>query len=392
MDKIYLDHAATTPIKQEVVDAMYPYLIGNFANPSSVYQIAQQNKKAIDESREVVAKCIGAHANEIFFTSGGTEADNWAIKGVAEAKKDKGNHIITSKVEHHAVLHTCEYLEKHGYEVTYLDVDEFGRINIEDLKNAIKPTTILITIMYANNEIGTIMPVAEIGEIAKANNILFHTDAVQATGQIKIDVHKENIDLLSISAHKLNGPKGIGCLYIKRGVKIAQFMHGGGQERGQRGGTENVAGIIGFAKAIELAYEQMDDKVAKYTAYRNKLIKGVLEKVPHAFLNGHPTERLSNNVNIGFEFVEGESLLLLLDMEGICASSGSACTSGSLDPSHVLLSIGLPHEKAHGTLRFTLGEGTTESEIDTVIEKLPAIIARMRDMSPLYEDFIKTQK
>lgn len=389
---IYFDHAATTPMKKEVLNAMMPYLTENFGNPSSVYQIAQLNKKAIDEARETIAKYLGAKANEIYFTSGGTEADNWAIKGIAEANKEKGNHIITSKIEHHAVLHTCEYLEKQGYEVTYLDVDENGVVDLEQLKTAIKATTILITIMYANNEIGTIMPVEEIGRIAREHDIPFHTDAVQAVGQIKIDVVKQNIDLLSLSGHKINGPKGIGALFIRRGLKISQFMHGGGQERGKRGGTENVAAIVGFEKAMELAYKDFDQKINKLVYLRSKLIEGILNNIPYSKLNGHPTNRLANNTNISFEFVEGESVLLLLDMQGICASSGSACTSGSLDPSHVLLSIGLPHEKAHGSIRMTLGENSTQKEVDEVIEKLPAIIKRMRDMSPLYEEFIKESK
>lgn len=392
MNKIYLDNAATTPVKKEVVEAMLPYFTESFGNPSSVYQIAQQNKKALDESREKIAKYLGASANEIFFTSCGTESDNWAIKGIAEAHKDKGNHIITTKIEHHAVLHTCEYLEKHGYEVTYLDVDENGIIRLEDLKNAIKDTTILITIMYANNEIGSIMPIAEIGAIAREKNIIFHTDAVQAVGQVKIDVKEQNIDLLSLSAHKINGPKGMGVLYIRRGVKIGTFMHGGAQERGRRGGTENVASIVGLAKAMELAYANFEQKIEKITKLRNKLMDGVLEAIPYAKLNGHKVQRLANNVNISFEFVEGESLLLLLDMNGIAASSGSACTSGSLDPSHVLLAIGLPHEKAHGSVRFTLSDQTTEEEIDYVLEKLPQIVQRMRDMSPLYEEFLKENK
>ncbi|OON91542.1 MAG: cysteine desulfurase NifS, partial [Candidatus Epulonipiscium fishelsonii] len=347
---------------------------------------------AIDEARETIAKYLGAKANEIYFTSGGTEADNWAIKGIAEANKEKGNHIITSKIEHHAVLHTCEYLEKQGYEVTYLDVDENGVVDLEQLKTAIKATTILITIMYANNEIGTIMPVEEIGRIAREHDIPFHTDAVQAVGQIKIDVVKQNIDLLSLSGHKINGPKGIGALFIRRGLKISQFMHGGGQERGKRGGTENVAAIVGFEKAMELAYKDFDQKINKLVYLRSKLIEGILNNIPYSKLNGHPTNRLANNTNISFEFVEGESVLLLLDMQGICASSGSACTSGSLDPSHVLLSIGLPHEKAHGSIRMTLGENSTQKGVDEVIEKLPAIIKRMRDMSPLYEEFIKESK
>ncbi len=385
MNKIYLDNAATTPVRKEVVEEMLPYFTESFGNPSSVYQIAQMNKKALDESRETIAKYIGAQTNEIFFTSGGSEADNWAIKGIAEAHKSKGNHIITTKIEHHAVLHTCEYLEKQGYEVTYLDVDENGLVSPEAVEAAIKDTTILISIMYANNEIGTIMPIKEIGVVAKAHKIPFHTDAVQAVGQVRIDVKDQNIDLLSLSGHKINGPKGMGVLYIRRGLKLENLIHGGGQERGRRAGTENVPGIVGLAKAIELTYVDFDAKVEKMTMLRDKLIKGLLESIPYCKLNGHPTKRLANNANIGVEYVEGESLLLLLDMNGIAASSGSACTSGSLDPSHVLLALGIPHEKAHGSIRFTLGTQTTEEEIDVVLEKMPAIVQRMRDMSPLWE-------
>lgn len=392
MNKIYLDHAATTPVKQEVLDAMMPYFTQNFGNPSSIYQVAQINKKAIDDAREKIAKYLGANTNEIFFTNGGTEADNWAIKGIVEANKNKGNHIITSKVEHHAVLHTCEYLEKQGYEVTYLNVDETGAIDLEELKAAIKDTTILISIMYANNEIGTIMPIKEIGQVAKEHGIAFHTDAVQAIGQIEINVKEENIDALSLSAHKIYGPKGIGALYIRRGLKIGTLIHGGAQERGRRAGTENVPGIVGLAKAMELAYTDFEAKNERIKTLRDKLINGILESVPYSKLNGDAVNRLANNVNIGFEFVEGESLLLLLDMHGVAASSGSACTSGSLDPSHVLLALGLPHEKAHGSLRLTLGESTTEEEIDYVLEKLPAVVGRMRDMSPLYEEFLKDNK
>lgn len=391
MEHIYLDNAATTQVKKEVLDAMIPYFTQNFGNPSSVYKIAQINKKALDESRETIAKAIGAQTNEIFFTSGGTEADNWAIKGIAEAHKAKGNHIITTKIEHHAVLHTCEFLEKQGYEVTYLDVDENGLVNPEDVEKAIKDTTILISIMYANNEIGTIMPIKEIGEIAKKHKIAFHTDAVQAIGQVRIDVKEQNIDLLSLSAHKINGPKGTGILYIRRGLKVTNLIHGGAQERGRRAGTENVAGIVGFAKAMELAYTDFDAKIERITRLRDKLIDGLLTSIPYTKLNGHRTQRLANNVNIGAEFVEGESLLLLLDMHGIAASSGSACTSGSLDPSHVLLSLGIPHEKAHGSIRFSLGDMTTEEQIDYVLEKMPPIVERMRQMSPLYEDFLKEQ-
>lgn len=392
MNKIYFDNAATTPVRKEVVDAMLPYFTENFGNPSSVYQIAQINKKAVDEARETIAQALGAQANEIFFTSGGSEADNWAIKGIAQMNKNKGNHIITSKIEHHAVLHTCEYLEKNGFEVTYLDVDENGMVHPEAVEAAIKESTILISIMYANNEIGTINPIKEIGAIAKAHKIPFHTDAVQAVGQLRIDVKDQNIDLLSLSGHKINGPKGMGVLYIRRGLKIENLIHGGAQERGRRAGTENVAGIVGLAKAMELAYTDFDAKIEKMTALRDKLIKGILENIPYTKLNGHPTMRLANNSNIGVEYVEGESLLLLLDMNGIAGSSGSACTSGSLDPSHVLLSIGIPHERAHGSIRFTLGSQNTEEEVDKVIEVMPGIVQRMRDMSPLWEEVVKNNK
>lgn len=392
MNKIYFDNAATTPVRKEVVDAMLPYFTENFGNPSSVYQIAQINKKAVDDARETIAKALGAQANEIFFTSGGSEADNWAIKGIAQMNKNKGNHIITSKIEHHAVLHTCEYLEKNGFEVTYLDVDENGMVHPEAVEAAIKESTILISIMYANNEIGTINPIKEIGAIAKAHKIPFHTDAVQAVGQLRIDVKDQNIDLLSLSGHKINGPKGMGVLYIRRGLKIENLIHGGAQERGRRAGTENVAGIVGLAKAMELAYTDFDAKIEKMTALRDKLIKGILENIPYTKLNGHPTMRLANNSNIGVEYVEGESLLLLLDMNGIAGSSGSACTSGSLDPSHVLLSIGIPHERAHGSIRFTLGSQNTEEEVDKVIEVMPGIVQRMRDMSPLWEEVVKNNK
>lgn len=392
MNRIYLDHAATTPVKPEVLDAMMPYFTQSFGNPSSIYQVAQINKKAIDDAREMIAKHLGANTNEIFFTSGGTEADNWAIKGIVEANKNKGNHIITTKIEHHAVLHTCEYLEKQGFEVTYLDVNEEGVIDLEALKAAIKDTTILISIMYANNEVGTIMPIKEIGAIAKEHGIAFHTDAVQAIGQVRIDVKEQNIDALSLSGHKIYGPKGIGVLYIRRGLRITNLIHGGAQERGRRAGTENVPAIVGIAKAMELAYTDFEAKNERIKGLRDKLMNGILESIPYSKLNGSSTNRLVNNVNIGFEFVEGESLLLLLDMNGVAASSGSACTSGSLDPSHVLLALGLPHEKAHGSLRLTLGEGTTEQEVDYVLEKLPAIVQRMRDMSPLYEEFMKNNQ
>ena len=392
INRIYLDHAATTPVKTKVLEAMLPYFTEDFGNPSSVYQLAQINKKAIDEARETIAEHLGANTNEIFFTGGGTESDNWAVKGIAEAYKHKGNHIITSKIEHHAVLHTCAYLEKQGYEITYLDVDSEGMINPEDVKKAIKENTILITIMYANNEIGTIMPISEIGRIAKEHQVIFHTDAVQAVGQVKIDVKAQNIDLLSLSGHKIYGPKGIGALYIKRGIKIGPFIHGGAQERGRRAGTENVPGIVGLAKAMKLSYENFETKISRLITLRDELIKGLTTQIPFCKLNGHPSHRLPNNVNVGVEFVEGESLLLLLDMNNIAASSGSACTSGSLDPSHVLLALGLPHEKAHGSVRFTLGETTTKEQIDEVIEKMPMIVQRMRDMSPLYEEFLKNNQ
>lgn len=392
METIYFDHAATTPTKPQVLDAMMPYFTQNFGNPSSVYQIAQINRKAVDDARESIANAIGAKANEIFFTSGGTEADNWAIKGTAGRKNRKGNHIITTTIEHHAVLHTCEYLERHGYEVTYLDVDEDGLVTPEQVEAAIKDTTILISVMYANNEIGTIMPIKEIGAVAKAHGVTFHTDAVQAVGQEQIDVNELGVDLLSLSGHKIYGPKGIGVLYIKRGVRLCPLIHGGAQERGRRGGTENVPGIVGLAKALELSYADLDNKNNKIREIRDYIIEGILKKIPYAKLNGHREKRLPNNVNISFEFVEGESILLLLDMNGIAASSGSACTSGSLDPSHVMLGIGLPHEKAHGSIRITLGEMNTIEEADKLLETLPVIVQRMRDMSPLYEDFLNQNK
>ncbi|GMQ62648.1 cysteine desulfurase NifS [Vallitalea maricola] len=390
--KVYFDNAATTSVHPEVLEAMLPYFTQNFGNPSSIYEIGQINKNAIDDAREQVAKLIGAKPVEIFFTSGATEADNWAIKGIAESYKNKGNHIITTTVEHHAVLHTCEYLEKNGFEVTYLPVDENGLISIDDLKNAIKDTTILITIMFANNEIGTIQPIKEIGEVARENKIIFHTDAVQAIGQVPVDVADMNIDMLSLTGHKLNGPKGTGALYVKKGIKLKAFIHGGAQERRRRGGTENVPGIVGLGKASEIAESNMEEKTKKLIKLRDKLIKGIKEEIPYCKLNGDPLKRLPNNVNYSFEFIEGESLLIMLDMKGISASSGSACTSGSLDPSHVLLGIGLPHEIAHGSLRLTLGIDNTEEDINYIIEVLPGIVKRLRDMSPLYEDFVKNNK
>ena len=386
---VYLDHAATTATKPEVVDAMLPYFTESFGNPSAIYGFSAQNKTAISEAREKIGKSLGTSDSNIYFTAGGSEADNWALKAVAEAYGEKGNHIITTKIEHHAILHTCQYLEKKGYEVTYLDVDENGIVKLEDLRAAIRPTTILISVMYANNEIGTIQPIREIGEIAKEHDILFHTDAVQAYGQLPIDVEADHIDLLSASAHKLNGPKGIGFLYVRRGVKIGSFIHGGAQERKRRAGTENVPAIVGFGKAVELAFATMEERAEKETQLREYLIERILKEIPYVRLNGDAKKRLPNNVNMSFQFVEGESLLIMLDMNGICASSGSACTSGSLDPSHVLLAIGLPHEIAHGSLRMTLGEENTKEEMDYVVEQLKQIVDRLRTMSPLYEDFIK---
>ena len=386
---IYLDNAATTKTRPEVVEAMLPYFTEKFGNPSSVYGFASQNKEAVTIAREQIAKALNAPTQDIYFTAGGSEADNWALKAAAEAYRDKGNHIITTKIEHHAILHTCEYLEKNGCEVTYLDVDENGVVNLEQLKKAIKPTTILISVMYANNEIGTLQPIKEIGQIAKEHGVLFHTDAVQAFGQLPIDVAAENIDMLSASGHKLNGPKGIGFLYIKKGLKLRSLIHGGGQERKRRAGTENVPGIVGFGKAVELAVAGMDEKIKKETELRDYLIDRVLAEIPYVRLNGHRTLRLPNNANFSFQFIEGESLLIMLDMKGICASSGSACTSGSLDPSHVMIAIGLPHEIAHGSLRLTLSEETTKEEIDFTIDQLKAIVQNLRNMSPLYEDFVK---
>ncbi|WP_069649436.1 cysteine desulfurase NifS [Caloranaerobacter ferrireducens] len=382
---VYMDYAATTPVKKEVLEEMIPYFTDKYGNPSSIYRIGRESRAAIDEAREKVAKIIGAKSKEIYFTSGGSESDNWAIKGVAFANRDKGNHIITSKIEHHAVLHACEYLEKHGFEVTYLDVDEYGIVDLEQLRNAITDKTILITIMFANNEIGTIQPIEEIGKIAREKGVYFHTDAVQAIGNIEIDVNELNVDLLSMSAHKFYGPKGVGVLYIREGVKIHPFVHGGAQEKNRRAGTENVAGIVGLAKALELAYENLEEHNKKLIYLRNKLIKEVTSKIDYVRLNGHPEKRLPGNVNFSIEFIEGEALLLSLDMMGIAASSGSACTSGSLDPSHVLLAIGLPHEIAHGSLRFTLGDFNTEEDVDYVVENLVKIVERLREMSPLYE-------
>lgn len=389
---IYLDNAATTRTAPEVVDAMLPYFTQYYGNASSIYKLGSESKKATIQARETIANTLGAQPNEIYFTAGGSESDNWALKATFEAYQNKGKHIITSKIEHHAVLHTCEYLEKLGAEVTYLDVDEDGVVDLEQLKKAIRPDTILISIMFANNEIGTIEPIEEIGAVAKEHGILFHTDAVQAFGQVPIDVDKLHIDMLSASGHKLNGPKGIGFLYIRKGVKIRSFVHGGAQERSRRAGTENVPGIVGLGAATERAMRIMEEKTRKEIELRDYLIGRIEKEIPYCRLNGDRTKRLPNNVNFSFLYIEGESMLIMLDMKGICASSGSACTSGSLDPSHVLLAIGLKHEEAHGSLRLTLSEENTKEDMDTVVEELKVIIARLRDMSPLYEDFIKSQK
>lgn len=389
---IYLDNAATTKTRPEVVEAMLPYFTEYYGNPSSVYEFSTPSKKAITEARETIAKSLGAKTNEIYFTAGGSESDNWAIKATAEAYESKGKHIITSKIEHHAVLHTCEYLEKRGFEITYLDVDENGTIKLDELKKAIRPDTILISIMFANNEIGTIQPIKEIGEIAKEHGIIFHTDAVQAYAHVPINVDEYHIDMLSVSGHKFNGPKGIGFLYIRTGLKLRSFIHGGSQERKRRGGTENVPGIVGMGKAVEIAMANLAERTAYEVELRDYLINRVLSEVPYVRLNGHRTNRLPNNANFAFQFIEGESLLIMLDMQGICGSSGSACTSGSLDPSHVLLAIGLPHEIAHGSLRLTLSEETTKEDIDFTVDEIKKIVEKLRSMSPLYEDFVRKSK
>ncbi len=386
---IYMDNAATTPVKPEVLEAMLPYFTEKFGNPSSIYSISSENKKAITDARDLLAKSINTTAENIYFTAGGSESDNWALKATAEAYESKGKHIITTKIEHHAILHTCEYLEKKGFEVTYLDVDENGLVKLDELEKAIRPDTILISVMFANNEIGTIQPIAEIGKIAHEHGVLFHTDAVQAYTQVPIDVDAMNIDMMSTSGHKINGPKGIGFLYIRRGVKIRSFVHGGAQERRRRAGTENVTGIIGFAKAAEIATGNMKERTEAEMAVRDHLIERIEKEIPYAKLNGDRTKRLPNNVNFSFQFIEGESMLIMLDGKGICASSGSACTSGSLDPSHVLLAIGLPHEIAHGSLRLTISDETTMEDADFVVDNLKQIVERLRNMSPLYEDFIK---
>lgn len=386
---IYLDNAATTQVEPEVLDAMIPYFTEYYGNPSAIYTFAGKAKGAIEEARKILAEGISAEPEEIFFTGGGSESDNWALKATAEAYAAKGNHIITSRIEHHAILHTAEYLEKNGCEVTYLDVDENGFVSPEAVKAAIRPNTILISIMMANNEIGTVEPVREIGAIAKENGILFHTDAVQAFGHLPIDVREMNIDMLSASAHKLNGPKGVGFLYIRRGLKLRSFLHGGAQERQRRAGTHNVAGIVGMGNAAETAFREMEKRSAYETELRDYLIERVLSEVPYTRLNGDRRKRLPGNASFCFRFIEGESLLILLDQNGICASSGSACTSGALDPSHVLLAIGLPHEIAHGSLRISLSWKTTKEEIDFTVDKIREIVERLRNMSPLYEDFVK---
>ncbi|MDY3018113.1 MAG: cysteine desulfurase NifS [Blautia sp.] len=390
---IYLDNAATTKTAPEVVDAMLPYFTEYYGNPSSVYDFAAESKAAVTKARHRIAEVLNAKTEEIYFTAGGSEADNWALKAAFEAYKGKGNHIITTKIEHHAILHTCEYLEKvRGAKITYLDVDENGIVRLEDLEKAITPETILISVMFANNEIGSIQPIKEIGMIAREHGILFHTDAVQAFCQLPIDVDECNIDMLSSSAHKINGPKGIGFLYIRKGVKIRSFVHGGAQERKRRAGTENVPGIVGYGAAADRAAKTMEERAKKEIELRDYLIGRITSEIPYVKLNGDPVKRLPNNVNVSFRFIEGESLLLMLDGCGICGSSGSACTSGSLDPSHVLLAIGLPHEIAHGSLRLSLSEETTKEELDYTVDKLKEIVQNLRNMSPLYEDFVKKQK
>lgn len=386
---IYLDNAATTKVSEEVFETMKPYFCEQYANPSAIYSFAGKSMKAVDEARKNIADLIGAQPNEIYFTAGGSESDNWAIKAAAECNQTKGRHIITTAIEHHAVLHTCQYLEKQGYEVTYVSVDEYGMIKLDELEAAIRPDTILITVMAANNEIGTIQPLKEIGALAKKNGILFHTDAVQAYGHIPLNVEELHIDLLSASGHKFHGPKGIGFLYIRKGVRIGSFVHGGAQERSRRAGTHNTPGIVGMGAAARLAAERLEERMEKEAALRDHLIRRVLTEIPYSRLNGHETDRLPNNANFCFRFIEGESLLILLDQQGICASSGSACTSGSLDPSHVLLAIGLPHEIAHGSLRLTLSEETTKEDIDFTVDAIRKIVERLRSMSPLYEDFVK---
>jgi len=384
MNQIYLDHSATTKLKKEVLDTILPFLTEQYGNPSTIYTLGREAKKAIDNAREQVAKAINAQTNEIFFTGSGTESDNWALKGIAYANKQKGKHIITTNIEHHAVLHTCEFLQKEGFDITYVSVDNEGIVNLDELKKAIRPDTILISVMLANNEIGTIQPIKDISQIAKEHGIYLHTDAVQAVGNIPVDVQDLGVDLLSLSGHKIYGPKGVGVLYIKNGTKISPFIHGGGQERGKRAGTENVTNIVGIGKAIELATKDISTYSKHLQELRDMTIENILKTIPHSRLNGHPQKRLPGNVNISFEYIEGESILLMLDAKGISASSGSACTSGSLDPSHVLLAIGLPHEIAHGSLRLTFGEENTREDVKYLLEVLPPIVERLRSMSPLY--------
>lgn len=393
MDKIiYLDNAATTKTAKEAVDAMLPFFTEHYGNASSIYSLGAESKKAMTQAREIIAESIGATPAEIYFTAGGSESDNWALVATAEAYASKGKHIITSRIEHHAILHTCDYLKTRGYEITYVDVDENGVIKLDELKKAIRPDTILISVMFANNEIGTIQPIKEIGEIAKEHGILFHTDAVQAYGHVPINVDEDHIDMLSTSGHKINGPKGIGFLYIRKGVKIRSFIHGGQQERSRRAGTENIPGIVGYGAAVKKAFESLTERMNKETRLRDYLIGRIEKEIPYCRLNGDRVKRLPNNVNFSFQFIEGESLLIMLDMKGICASSGSACTSGSLDPSHVLLAIELPHEIAHGSLRLTLSEENTKEEIDYVVDSIKEIVNKLRSMSPLYEDFVKKNK
>ena len=393
MDKIiYLDNAATTKTAKEAVDAMLPFFTEHYGNDSSIYSLGAESKKAMTQAREIIAESIGATPAEIYFTAGGSESDNWALVATAEAYASKGKHIITSRIEHHAILHTCDYLKTRGYEITYVDVDENGVIKLDELKKAIRPDTILISVMFANNEIGTIQPIKEIGEIAKEHGILFHTDAVQAYGHVPINVDEQHIDMLSTSGHKINGPKGIGFLYIRKGIKIRSFVHGGQQERSRRAGTENIPGIVGYGAAVKKAFESLTERMNKETRLRDYLIGRIEKEIPYCRLNGDRVKRLPNNVNFSFQFIEGESLLIMLDMKGICASSGSACTSGSLDPSHVLLAIGLPHEIAHGSLRLTLSEENTKEEIDYVVDSIKEIVNKLRSMSPLYEDFVKKNK
>ena len=389
---IYMDNAATTQVYPEVLNEMLPYFTEHYGNPSAIYSFAGEAKRGVDHAREIVAKAIGAKTEEIYFTGGGSESDNWALKATAEAYANKGKHIITTAIEHHAILHSAQWLEKHGYEVTYVGVDEDGKVKLDELEQAIRPDTILISVMAANNEIGTIQPLKEIGAIAKKHGVLFHTDAVQAFAHIPIDVDEMNIDMLSASGHKINGPKGIGIMYIRKGVKIRSFIHGGAQERQRRAGTHNVPGIVGIGKATEISIANMEKNNEYEIKLRDHLIERVLNEIPYSRLNGHRTDRLPNNANFCFRFIEGESMLILLDQAGICGSSGSACTSGSLDPSHVLLAIGLPHEIAHGSLRLTISEKTTMEDIDYTVDTLKKIIERLRSMSPLYEDFVRKNK